>query len=145
MIYEFECSSGHRVSTVYRVEERPNFITCGICGRRAKSVISAPGIARVFPYGKKFENADGGKREFKSYAELDSYLGATKQVVRDAGLTDAQKKVRQEERKHARATGQAASRRKAPKKLVLPEKVDKAFRACPTVTSAVRALQNGRV
>jgi hypothetical protein len=90
-----------------------------------------------------FEHVADGPKNFKSFKELDKFL-EREQLSVDA-KSPQQLKAHQEERKHRILKGENPAKNGKKKQLKVPEKIDKAFRECPTVESAIRALKEDRV
>lgn len=112
---------------------------CDECGKYAKKVITPTYLGSCWPEGKTFEHVADGNQVFRNYRELDQYAAQNGGSVE--APTPAQIKLRQEERRH-----KMLNRGKiVPKKLKVPEKVERAFRECPTVDAAVKALKEERV
>lgn len=137
-LYQYRCGKGHLDERVFRVDRKPETIRCSLCGSRAKSVIAtAPNIGSCWPEGKRFEHIDG--RTFKSYKEMDKYAESVGGHVEAPSAQTISR--RREERAH-----RALQRKKVlPKKFKTPAVVEKAFRECPTVDAAVKALKENRV
>ncbi len=142
-IYTFRCADGHEVDEFFKVSEKPNKIQCKQCGEKAEGIINCTQRNGCWPEGRVFENVGKTPRTFKSYSEMDRYL--TRNHLATETLSPAQLKVRQEERRHKIECGVDPRVKVQKKKKQVPEKIDRAFRECPTVETAIRALKEGRV
>lgn len=84
MIYEFKCNCGTITEEMYKVPECPKTITCPVCGRRAKKIISARG---AFLRDADVPWMDSAKRNLPADAQRISTRMDLKRYLNHKGLT----------------------------------------------------------
>lgn len=79
-IYEFRCNCGKITEETYKVSECPRTVTCSVCGRRAKKIISARGSflrdADVPWMDSAKRNLPNDAQRISTRSELNTYLKA---------------------------------------------------------------------
>jgi putative FmdB family regulatory protein len=73
MLYEFECQSGHVSEFGFPMEDRPAFVSCPHCHRRAERIISAPTIHTLETHLRGVRDPDVKVNADGSYIDPNIY------------------------------------------------------------------------